>query len=197
MTDYMTPVVLEAAERYGVKMDWFCWTVDGSNKPPPLPADFSWGPQGHAGFSLSQRYVYACNAEPSDVFHEFVHAILGKPGLLLCEGYLLMPFEWCLAKHLARRMKNDARWFLRSVREYQEITEISWKIDRENFFERFFPLEPRDRRSKWWRRGIQRAQRLGLLDDRLRPTYQLPKWIGSGVASSRNHWGVEDDHRYA
>jgi len=197
--DCMTPVVIEAGRRYGIKIDWFQWDPVANRDrehPKDLPEDFSWGPQGRAGFSLSQKYVYAYDAEPGDVFHEFIHVILGKPGLKLCEGYLLMPFEWTFAQALAREMGADSDYFLREVDAYQQVTEVDRYRLPNGKRMNSSAFEPAERESTWWRRGVERAQRLGLLDDVLIPTYRYPRWIGSGVASRTKFWGTETDHSY-
>lgn len=128
------------------------------------------------------------------MFHELVRLILGKPGLSLCEGYLLMPFEWELAKWAAKRMGTDADWFLRGVRQYQEVTDIQLKRETKSD-SGLGSLEPEHRRARWWRNGVRRAQALGLLDARKQPTFKRPVWRGSGVKKTMS-WSAETDRKW-
>jgi hypothetical protein len=199
--DGVTPVIFDIARRYGFKIEWW----GGPDRPLSHPrdledmGDFEWGPQGYAGISMQRGYLWAYDADAEIVFHELVHLILGKPGLKLCEGYLLMPFEWELAKWAARRMKKDGHWFLRQVRDYQEVTEIQVEPGppppSKPPWSDTAVLDPNDRRTKWWRNGIMRAQKLGLLDDKRQPTFKLPKWKGSGVKKAMG-WSVQTDQGY-
>jgi hypothetical protein len=199
--DGVTPVIFDIASRYSFKIEWW----KGPERPPTHPRtlegmkDFVWGPQGDAGISLRGGYLWAYDADVEIVFHELVHLILGKPGLDLCEGYLLMPFEWELAKWAARRMKKDGHWFLRQVRDYQEVTKIQeeWPVPTPGPpWGGTAVLDPDDRRTKWWRNGIVRAQKLGLLDDKRRPTFRLPDWKNSGVKKAKS-WSVKTDARWS
>jgi hypothetical protein len=52
------------------------------------------------------------------------------------------------------------------------------------------------RRTKWWKRGEARAQRLGLLDGNRVPTFQWAQWTGSGVSRTANGWTPENDHEW-
>lgn len=118
--------------------------------------------------------------DAEDILHELVHLILG-PGSVrphVCESYLLMPFEWCLARYAARTLPNDLRAsFLDVVAQYQEGTTIWWAMPytmrSEGFEETLLSEVGRDaRRMRWWREGVQLAIRLGLLDSHKRPTYK-------------------------
>lgn len=195
--DHVTPVIFDIASRYGFKIDWWA----GPEAPPTHPEtlegmkDFVWGPQGDAGISLRAGYLWAYDSDAEVVFHELVHLILGDSSLDLCEGYLLMPFELELARWAARRMKKDGSRFLRCVKQYQEVTGIQAEpASKSGPVHRM--LEPEDRKMQWWRHGIVRAQKLGLLDDKKRPTFQFPHWKGSGVKKAWS-WSVKTDARWS
>jgi hypothetical protein len=184
-------VIFDICARYRVKIDWVQeetrenWTERLEEDCP----DFSWSGPGDCGFSFKRQYVYACDAKPEHVFHELIHLILGQESMHLCEGYFLMPFEWEFAKWASRRMKTDRRFFLERVSAYQEETYIQVEPNFIDFF------RARHRQQAWWRNGIRRAQVLGLLDDKLAPTFQRPVWKGSGVKRAWS-WSVATDHRW-
>lgn len=194
--DYVTPVIFDIASRYGITVDWAAYDPgrDAYRTGHKKYADFCWGPQGDAGISIKGRYLYAYDSDTEVVFHELVHLILGREGLKLCEGYLLMPYEWELAKWAAKRMEKDADWFLRGVRQYQEVTDI--QLERETKSNSGIgSLEPEHRRTRWWHNGVRRAQALGLLDARKQPTFKRPVWRGSGVKRALS-WSADTDRRW-
>lgn len=195
--DYFTPVILDIAARYGITVDWDTYDPDrdGGRSGNKGYADFCWGPQGDAGISIKGQYLYAYDADVEVVFHELVHLILGKEGLDLDEGYVLMPYEWHLAKWAAKRMKKDGAWFFRGVKQYQEVTDIQMKPGTKNNLGGIGGLEPEHRRAEWWHNGVRRAQALGLLDARRQPTFQRPVWQGSGVRKAKS-WSVMTDRRW-
>jgi hypothetical protein len=185
-------VIIDAGRRYGITVDWRSDAPIDSYK---LPADFSWGPQGDCGFSVSTNYVYGHSCSSAHIFHEFVHAIIGKSSVVADEGYLLMPFEWRLAHHLAKDMKEDAVWFLEDVNNYQSVTCIGDPHNDERAGELGY-LGYNARASKWWRRALSRAVRVGLLTGRGMPTWKRPQWVGSGVSPYPLKWSPGFDHRY-
>jgi hypothetical protein len=189
--DHITPVIYDICDRYRVKIDWVQeetrenWTERLEEYCP----DFSWSGPGDCGFSFKRQYIYACDANPAHVFHEFLHLILGKECLKLCEGYVLLPFEWEFAKWASRRMGVDRCWFMRLVDLYQQDTPVHYEQHRTAMF------DANHRRNAWWHNGIRRVQALGLLDDRLAPTFQRPVWKGSGVKRAWT-WSVATDHKW-
>jgi hypothetical protein len=191
--DHITPVIYDICARYGVTINWAQEkeTEDWEQRVR-LKADcpdFSWSGLGDCGFSFQRQYVYACAADPAHVFHEFIHCILGQESTVICEGYFLMQFEWELAKWASRRMKADRRFFMERVNAYQEETYVRFSSTDSGIF------RASDRRQSWWRNGLRRAQALGLLDNKLAPTFKRPKWKGSGVKRARN-WSVATDHMW-
>lgn len=149
------------------------------------------GADGSAGFSYEKRIVAAEHGcEIEYVFHELVHCIMGPAFTKLDEGYALMPFEWELARWLAPQLE-DGSFFLDKIDRYQNVTEISKPAFQ------FDKLGPGRRKMRFWRQGIKRCIRLGLLDKDWDPTFKSPKWIGSGVATYLKHWSVSTDSKYA
>lgn len=130
------------------------------------------GPQ-RSGISFDPPAVVEMGplpADAADLLHEMAHIILGEPSTChdTCESYVLMPFEWELAKYLARRMApTSARPFLRQVRDYQGGTEI---VSSGDYFE--LGEDVSCRRRRWWREGKRRAVEVGLL----RPRTFTPTW---------------------
>jgi hypothetical protein len=164
------------------------------------PSGVSWGGIS-AGHNVYCRTVYVPAQEPfkrclviEDVLHELVHIVTGKRSVRVCEGYVLMPFEWKLAVWMARRIPNvDRGPFLRAVASYQAATEVSWRRNHVGDLMADFPLEiPTARRQRWWRAGLLRAQQLGLLDTRLCPTFRDADWSALPAAEAYE-WCMEDD----
>lgn len=181
----------ELAKSYGIKL---CIEhhsdPDVEQNQPQLPEDFTWGPQGDVGFSTKARLVYAYDPMPEILLHEIVHCILGEPSRVICEAYLLMPFELELAKWLVRG-ESWADYFLKCVIDYQLVTEVGYPGSAlREWGERYMFL-------RFWRRGIKRARRLGLLNGRNEPTFGRPRWIGSGVCPVATYWNPDVDSEYA
>lgn len=191
--DTMTREVYAIARKYNIKLDWFsegALTYE-ERKVRIYPKDFSWGPVGEdCGFSMKERYVYGCGCGVAHIFHELVHILLGAPGLKFCEGFALMPFEWKLAHHVARKMsKGDGSFFISEVNEYQCCTMVS-RYPRKRGNHEDWCLEPDDRDVPWWQYGIQNAQRLGLLTQQNHPTYKDATWTPRLMRRART-WATE------
>lgn len=150
----------------------------------PDPRGFNYGPLGGAGINFRRNaLVVDHNASPEDMLHEMAHLVVGRPSTWLSEGYVLMPFEWELAKHLAKRIdQRERKRFMRRVREYQDCTEIG------RFHMCLAEFGPGVRRTKWWRQGLERARRLKLLHTDNTPTFLSAEWEGSGVPKQARTW---------
>lgn len=163
--------------------------------------DFEMGPLRASGLSVAAQTVVVWDTGPGDVLHELIHLILGPWSLReFCdEGYVLMPYEWQLARDVARRLPDEeALALIHSVDEYQQDTAIGgsqWSFGTTLAAYMIDNNDPRE--CAWWKKGLSRAQRLGLLDGDLMPTYKRPQWIGSGVAPRHPRWSPEYDHLYA
>jgi hypothetical protein len=160
-------------------------------KDRDIPTGFLKGPLGGAGIRYaSNSLAIKTTARPDDILHELVHLVMGRPSTWLSEGFILMPFEWELAKYLARRMGKERASFMNSVKSYQDYTEIgrSLRVIKE--------FGPNVRRMNWWRRGIDRAKRLGLLNIDGTPTFRCAKWKGSGVPTKARNWDPDYDHMF-
>ena len=165
----LNAAIQQMAEAYGIKLMWMPYqNSDHVDKPP---ARLNWGPMD-AGLHMKRRIVYANDARPSDVFHEMVHVILGTPALKIDEAFVLMPFEYRLAQHLARRLSpGDSVYFMADVNTYQCGTLIDVSIGGHRR-----TLTAKDRYTKWWKGGLRRARDLGVLHSNGSPTYQFAKW---------------------
>lgn len=171
-------VVIRAALAYGV-------TVTVTPSSGVLDRSFLVGPLGSCGVRPRQRVLgIESDAHPDDALHELCHLVLGEASLndRGCESWILMPFEWRLAKELALQMSRDERrFFLRRVTDYQNGTMVMG--------ERMLDALGADvRRQKWWREGEHRCQRVGLLDDRMKPTYRMPNWKKGVPCRSPRGW---------
>lgn len=185
-TDRTTEVLYGLAARYNIKLEWLAeGAVDEKERrAKQYPSDFSWGTQEDCGFSFKERYVYGYECEAAFIFHELVHLIVGPPGQKVCEGFVLMPFEYELAKYAARSMDADASWFLQEVRDYQECTYIQVGPHKDDLED----LCPKDRTRAWWQRSLVRARHLKLLDRYGRPTFQDAQWEGTDLFEKGKTW---------
>jgi hypothetical protein len=169
-------VVIEAALSYRMNV---VLVAEGRE----IPSGFRVGPAGGAGIRYSDNSLAVePTARPDDILHELAHLVVGRPSTWLSEGFVLMPFEWELAKHLSRRMGQERAGFMKGVKAYQDCTEIGrFQMSMEEF-------GPNVRRMKWWRRGVERAKRLGLLYTDGTPTFLCAQWKGSGVPQRARGW---------
>lgn len=185
-------VLFDAALEYGLNVFLASETLDHEGAIKLISPDVRFGPRGASGISFRKKaLVVEPDAGTADILHEMVHLIVGPTSLRMNEGYVLMPFEWRLAQELARYMTRTARkYFIGDVRDYQNGTQVS-------DFARLDEYGDEPRRTKWWRRGVERAKRLGLLESDGRPTFKCARWIGSGVKSTRlATWDPETDHLF-
>lgn len=159
----------------------------------PEPRGFDRGPLGRAGISFRRNaVVFDHDAAPEDMLHELCHLVVGRPSTWLSEGFVLMPFEWELARHLASHLgARERRRFMDGVRAYQDCTEVGrYQLGLEDY-------GPGVRRMKWWRRGVDRARRLGLLYSNGTPTFLTAMWKGTGINTSRARtWDPGYDERF-
>lgn len=154
-----------------------------------LPRGFTHGPMHRAGINWrTNTLAIEEPALPEDILHEMCHLIVGKPSIHLPEAFLLMPFEWELAKYLARKITGyrDRERFMSGVRSYQGGTVAGNLMLVEEY-------GPRVRATKWWRNGIERAKQLKLLYTDRRPTFFRAEWMASGVPYSMRGWSPEDE----
>lgn len=173
--------IARSMRRYNVRIVPRVFEPDDAD----LPEDFEWGPGGDNGLSLSERKViYEPIAECEYVLHEAMHVVLGEKSLEIDEGWLLMPFEWIFAKHLASSLpKKIAKRFIQRVHNYQGVTTVG------RYEETIFAYR-NARRQRWWRAGVQRAIVCGLLDERERVTFRPPDYSKLIIPDL---WDPEDD----
>lgn len=149
----------------------------------PLVQGYEYGPLGGAGINFRRGSImFDHDAQPEDMLHELSHLILGKISVndRVSEGFVLMPFEWELARHLTRKMdKRERVKFMKGVQAYQDCTVIG--LTQCGLTE----YGPGVRRSKWWRCGVERARRLGLLYSDNTPTFLTANWEESGIDMSQ------------
>lgn len=183
MLDEMRDAVIRAALRYDVTVQL------GAHQPH---RGFTLGPRS-AGLSFAANTLYLpVDAGPEDMLHELTHLVVGRPSLRMSEGFVLMPFEWELAKDIASEMRvRSRRHFMGAIQAYQDNTTVG------RFYYDLSDYE-HARSSRWWRRGIERAVRLRLLTsvENPVPTYLRAHWEGSGVPTRAKHWTPEYDDRY-
>lgn len=131
-------------------------------------------------FTITNRAIFTAR-----LLHELVHAILGRHSLRTDETYVLLAFEWRLALELANYAPCTTTYtaFIDAVQGYQEGTPIRYVVhgplgpeyNIHNYF------RPWMRKEQWYAASEQRAVRIGLLDNQLRPTWRRPRWKNSGV----------------
>jgi hypothetical protein len=79
---------------------------------------------------------------------------------------------------------------MQDVREYQDCTQVGiLQFGLDDFGSNV-------RRMKWWRRGVDRARRLGLLYTNNEPTFLPATWEGSGVPARARGWDPDYDKDY-
>lgn len=186
-------IVIEAALTYGVNVNLLANDAALGLRAKDPPRGFSVGPMGGAGLSFKKNtLVISYGASSEDILHELCHLVVGRPSTWLSEGFVLMPFEWCLAQHLAKQMrKSVARSFLKGVRNYQDYTSVGrLQLQLEDY-------GPRCRHSEWWKRGVERARKLKLLYSDDTPTFLCAQWKDSGVPTQARQWDPGYYERYS
>lgn len=137
------------------------------------------------GVQLKAQKLYYIHGEVPQyaLLHEALHMILGPHSMSrgYNEGYLLLPFERAVRETLALS-DREARGF----RRYQLDTGIGPHI--EGHRDDRMPASRYAHDHPFWAAGRARARALGLLDQRDRPTFQRPHWIGSGVPACPSGW---------
>lgn len=132
--------------------------------------DYEWGPRGPGIYWAGRAVVTEHDDGPEDALHELVHLILGQWSCLqdVCEGWILLAFEWHLARWCMSQLPNDLRKrFIRNVLSYQYETAT---------LDKFENTVPKERRHmKAWREAEARAVMAGLLHpDGMVPTWHRP-----------------------
>jgi hypothetical protein len=158
--------------------------------------DASLGPAlGPSGFSVQLRAVFVSPASPVEtVLHELVHLVMGRRSEDVCEAFALIPFERRLAAWAAQRMPPPQRgWFMRQVDSYQSVTDVA--VSRNKMGDVYYTtaVDFTSRRHVWWQASLRRAQRMGLLDERLQPTFRDADW--GAVGAEAEGWCIRDDYR--
>jgi len=146
---------------------------------------------GRSGIVFRTKTVYVENAftSPATVLHEMIHLALGPCSMRLDERYVLLSYEWQLAKHISTWLPlGDRASFLAAVDFLQDSDE-----DFQNPAD--IPVA-NARKSLWWRKGVERAQALSLLDGNRKPTFRSAAWKGSGVSTRLRRWSPQSDHGY-
>lgn len=174
-------VVDDLAARYGLRIDRTPF------EQLPQIAMFSAGPRTHTGISFHTKTVYIGDFHTTEEveLHELMHLICGEPSLDIDEAFVLMQAEWEIAKWMNRRIRSSD--FMAQVAEYQENTSFRRTSDG-----RYHEVRASDRRSEWWKAGIERAQRLGVLDENRAPTFRCANWHRINITSALR-WSAETD----
>lgn len=125
------------------------------------------------GIHFGRRSVFYSDCTSTEsVLHEIAHVIIGKESVVSGndESYVLMPFEWSLVLWICDRLSRSmARRFATDAREYQDSTSI--------LSDKTYLLQDvGGRQGRLWGEGVARAQKLGLIDECRRPTFQNPTW---------------------
>jgi hypothetical protein len=164
----ISQAVLEIAHRYDIKVeltDGLLGYTEHAERGIHIFAG--------AGLSFNERKVWL--TEDSDVeaqLHEVMHVITHPPGCklnIVRENFILMQVE----REFARAMLTRSEF--RRVVTWQHETSVS---DENDLFD--------CQRSYWldrdlWLDGYRRAQEVGLLDSRRRPTFERAKWPADPV----------------
>lgn len=122
-------------------------------------------PDADGGCNVFHRIVYtSTNMRFKDELHELLHVVLQPPFTHIDdvpEDFVLMQVERAIANHLVEDPK--AR---RAVLKWQDDTIADRFAARMTYF----------RTNPAWKRGYVIAQKLGVLDERHRPTFKNPTW---------------------
>ncbi len=157
-------VILDLAARYGVSVKFV--------PERGVPQRYE-GPEGQ-GCNPAKKLLYVEDtpwAEIEHPLHELVHVIVQPPWWSISktpEEVVLFQFE----RALARATLED--WAVGRVIEWQHQTgvTISGRYPGDLCLGDLRPYE----NEPFWRFGYALCRRLGLLDDRNRPTYRWPDW---------------------
>lgn len=179
--------------KYGVRLGRFWDPPEGCAwaRSDRVPVGTRLSGTGDMGirFSGGARELYLAHPidtmdveECARAIHEVSHLVIGPESCQVDEGYILLAFEWRLCRALARHAPEAVGLdFLTEVNDYQEHTEIALEPRRIAGFLRTH------RKERWWRAAEQRSRQLGLLDERMNPTWRLPNW-SVGLTKSPRGW---------
>lgn len=127
------------------------------------------------GVHFGRRAVFYSDCTSAEgVLHEIAHVIVGKESVLSQndESYVLIQFEWSLALWICDRLSRSmAHRFMAAVREYQDATSIL-----SDGAGAYLLQDVGGRQGRLWKTGVARAQKIGLIDECHRPTFQNPTW---------------------
>lgn len=125
------------------------------------------------GVHFDRRSVFYSDCTSAEgVLHEIAHVIIGKESVDSGndESYVLIQFEWSLVLWICDRLSSSmARRFMEAAREYQDATSILSDGA-------YLLQDVGGRQGRLWGEGVARAQKLGLIDECRRPTFQNPTW---------------------
>lgn len=161
--------LLDIAQRFGVKVEY----------RDHLPAEFTLtGVHAMFGCIPAQNTVLVRSdakgkeSEGAEGFlHELVHVLLTPPGEnieTIHEAWMLLPFERILARETMS--KKDYR----KVLEYQSSTSIDIWEGRTCYM--ILDDVPNPESKDWWREGIDRAKKVGMLDVNGKVTWHRAAW---------------------
>lgn len=151
------------ASRFGVEIAWVS-KVEG-------------GVSGFNCFPKEKRVVgeeeRRFNFYAPNVLHEVGHIVCAYEGripTLVEEWYFQYQLERALAEVVGDPDLSDL------VRVFQGWVEMPLEMLMEHGVSRFSQIEFQLGSLPWWHEGWERCQRLGLLDESFRPTWQYPDW---------------------
>lgn len=159
----ISPEVLDLAKMYNIKVETTSGLL-GYVEHKALGIHIF----NRCGLSFAERKVWLTeDADISMQLHEVMHLITHPPGChlnVVRENFVLMQVE----REIARTIFGRGQFL--DVVSWQQVTIVS---DDEQLF--------KDKRSYWrsrdlWLGGYERAQQLGLLDAKRRPTFRPATW---------------------
>lgn len=176
----ISDAVLEIARRYNIDVEVSSKRLDYTESKSLGIYVFQ-----DAGLSLKERKVFFFEGiGVAAQLHEVAHIITHIPGCdlaLVRENYVLMQVE----RELARTMLTKKEF--KDVVAWQQVTTCN---DDEDLY------EPNLGGKYWlddvqWRDGYRRAQQVGLLDAKRRPTFQMPVWPADAL---NTYWAWMNEH---
>lgn len=129
---------------------------------------------------MTRTSVEGALESPEDWLHELTHLVMASKFKDITdddEGAGLLQLEWAIAQHLSpKTRKLVERYHYETVVDEEAllIKPTEWKRRRKRFGDAMaVQVEPGYRRTAWWKRGVQRAIELGVLEPNgIEPTWR-------------------------
>ena len=133
--------------------------------------EYAIAPEGVVVWHEAEAWVVDAldrHIEAAYALHELMHVVCTPPKFLnegglsmLWEAWLVLIVERAVARSMMKKAQSEVIGYQARTSVIFDADVIAWK---------------HPTRATFWRKGVQRAQHLGLLDAKGNPTWRRPRW---------------------